>query len=111
MSTHDQESHLDCGQALYQMMQYVDGELQEGQAELLAVHLRTCGPCLAEHDMDLMVKQLVRRSCAEDSVEAAPPALRTTIMQSITTYCAEIESGRVTGYREVTITQEFDSDR
>lgn len=86
MSTHDHDSHMDCSQALYRMMQYVDGELQPGDAELIATHLTTCAPCLAEHDMDQMVKALVQRSCHEDP---APPRLRTTILQSMQTWGAD----------------------
>ena len=80
---HDAQSHMECSQALYRMMQYVDGELTRADAEQIAAHLQTCGPCLDEHDVDLLVKQLVHRSCQEGP---APAHLRTTIMRSITTY-------------------------
>lgn len=79
MSEHD--GHVDCTQALYRMMQYVDGELTAEDAQRIAVHLETCAPCLEEHDIDQMVKQVVHRSCQEGP---APAHLRTTIMQTIT---------------------------
>ena len=44
-------------------------------------HLDECGPCLSQYDLDLVLKALVRRSCA---CECAPEELRTRIMVRIT---------------------------
>ena len=81
--SHDAE-HMDCSQALYRMMEYVDGEMTAEDTRLLAAHLTSCAPCLAEHDLDQVLRELVQRSCA---CEPAPPQLRATIMQRITTIC------------------------
>jgi mycothiol system anti-sigma-R factor len=48
----------------------------------VAAHLQECAPCLEEHDLERTLKAVVRRSCAE---QAAPAALRISIMQRITT--------------------------
>lgn len=93
MSAHDEASHLDCSEALYRMMQFVDGELPGTDADAIAEHLGTCAPCLAEHDMDQMVKQLVRRA---EPCCSAPPQLRTTILQQITTIAEDGSYTQVT---------------
>lgn len=99
MSSRDDHlaDHIECSQALYRMMQYVDGELPGVDAEAIAAHLTTCTPCLEEHDVDLMVKQLVRRSCQEGP---APAHLRTTILQSYTAYGSDGSVTEVT--RQIT---------
>jgi len=57
------------------------GALSADDVRRVAAHLNECQPCLAEHDLDVALKQVVRRSC---SGEAAPMAVRMQIMQRIT---------------------------
>ena len=95
--SHDAE-HMDCSQALYRMMEYVDGEMTADDTRLLAAHLTSCAPCLAEHDLDQMLRELVQRSCA---CEPAPPQLRATIMQRITTICDDGSWTEVTQVRHI----------
>ena len=90
--------HIDCSQALYRMTEYLDGEMTAEDAREVAKHLTTCAPCLAEHDIDQVLKALVQRSCAR---EAAPAQLRTTIMQRITTICDDGSWAEVTEVRRV----------
>lgn len=94
---HDDE-HIDCSQTLYRMMEYLDGEMTDDDAAALQTHLETCTPCLAEHDVDRMLRKLVQRSCSQ---EKAPAELRTTIMQSITTWCSDGSTTEVTHVRRV----------
>lgn len=95
--SHD-ESHMDCSQALYRMMEYVDGEMTPDDKRSLAAHLASCAPCLAEHDLDQMLRDVVHRSCAR---EAAPARLRATIMQRITTICDDGSWSEVTQVRQI----------
>lgn len=92
---HDAE-HIDCSEMLYRMMEYLDGEMTDDDARHMAMHLNTCGPCLAEHDLDQMLRKLVQRSCSQ---ERAPAELRTTIMQSITAWCSDGSTTEVTHVR------------
>lgn len=96
--SHD-ASHMDCSQALYRMMEYVDGEMTPEETKALADHLAGCAPCLAERDLDQLMRELVQRSCA---CEPAPPRLRATIMQRITTICDDGSWSEVTQVRHVT---------
>jgi anti-sigma factor (TIGR02949 family) len=90
--------HMDCSQALLRMMEYVDGEMTADDARDFAAHLASCSPCLAEHDLDQVLREVVHRSCAQ---EQAPPQLRATIMQRITTICDDGSWSEVTQVRHI----------
>jgi len=63
------------------MFSYLDGELGEPDLHLVREHLAECAPCMSEHDVDLVVKKLIRRSCGG---ELAPEQLRERIVLQIT---------------------------
>ena len=70
-----------CSQVLEQMFTYLDGELGEPDLHLVREHLDECAPCMSEHDVDKMVKALIRRAAGG---EVAPGALRDKIIVEIT---------------------------
>jgi len=72
----------ECGDYLSRIYQLLDGELDEAGRAQLQAHLEECPPCLDEYQLDRLLKALVQRSCA---CEHAPDALRTQILQRITT--------------------------
>ena len=80
----------DCETVLGRMFEYLDGELGEPDLHLVKEHLDECGPCLTEHDIDLVVKALVRRSCGSDT---APEALRERIVLRISQQVTEFDDG------------------
>ena len=71
----------DCSKVLNQMFEYLDGELGEPDLHLVQEHLDECAPCMTEHDVDKVVKALIRRSCGG---EVAPETLRNKIVVHIT---------------------------
>jgi mycothiol system anti-sigma-R factor len=71
----------DCSKVLDQMFEYLDGELGEPDLHLVQEHLDECAPCMTEHDVDKVVKALIRRSCGG---EVAPETLRDRIVVHIT---------------------------
>ena len=71
----------DCSKVLDQMFEYLDGELDEPDLHLVQEHLDECAPCMTEHDVDKVVKALIRRSCGG---EVAPETLRNKIVVQIT---------------------------
>ena len=73
--------HGDCSEVLHRIFEYLDGEMSADDVRRVAAHLGECQPCLAEHDLDVALKQVVRRSCQG---ETAPMAIRTQIMARIT---------------------------
>lgn len=72
---------IDCSEVLGRLYEYLDGELDASHLGKIKQHLHECGPCLTEHDIDRMLKALVRRSCGGD---CAPDDLRSRIMLQIT---------------------------
>ena len=72
---------MPCSQVLEQMFEYLDGELGEPDLHLVREHLDECAPCMSEHDVDKMVKALIRRAAGG---EIAPGALRDKIIVQIT---------------------------
>jgi mycothiol system anti-sigma-R factor len=71
----------DCSEVLYRVYEYLDGEMGQDETARIAEHLRECGPCLAQYDLDQAVKAILKRSC---QCERAPVALRAQIMSRIT---------------------------
>ena len=78
----------DCSEVLHRIFEYLDGEMSAADVRRVAAHLGECQPCLAEHDLDVALKQVVRRSCQG---ETAPMAIRTQIMARITMIQVENE--------------------
>ncbi|HET6966674.1 MAG TPA: mycothiol system anti-sigma-R factor [Ornithinibacter sp.] len=78
--------HGDCSEVLHRIYEYLDGEMSADDVRRVASHLSECQPCLAEHDLDVALKEAVRRSCTGD---VAPAAVRLQIIQRITTVRVE----------------------
>jgi mycothiol system anti-sigma-R factor len=70
----------DCSEVLDRVYEYLDGELDAFAVGKISQHLDECAPCLSEYDLDVVLKQLVRRTCGGD---CAPEELRTRIMLTI----------------------------
>ncbi|MGL5829287.1 MAG: mycothiol system anti-sigma-R factor [Angustibacter sp.] len=81
--------HGDCSEVLHRIHEYLDGELGPDDVRRFATHLAECAPCLAEHDLDVAMKQAVRRSCVGPAV---PATLRFRVVQQITVVRTERES-------------------
>ena len=73
--------HGACSEVLHRIYEYLDGEMSADDVRRVAAHLGECQPCLAEHDLDVALKQVVRRSCQG---ETAPVAVRMQVMARIT---------------------------
>jgi mycothiol system anti-sigma-R factor len=70
----------DCREVLDRVYEFLDGEMSDLDAARIKQHLEECGPCLSEHDLDRMLKALLRRSC---TCEQAPEELRARILVRI----------------------------
>jgi anti-sigma factor (TIGR02949 family) len=84
-----EHDEYDCSRARLQLYEYLDGEMNPDDCARISEHLQQCGPCLKEHDLDQMLKALVRRSC---TCETAPMQLRIQIMSRITMINMTIET-------------------
>ncbi len=76
-----QPHETDCSEVLDRVYEYLDGEMTHEDVVRVRQHLEECGPCLREHELDRMLKALVRRSCGG---EPAPEDLRRRILLEIT---------------------------
>ncbi|MCL2468412.1 MAG: mycothiol system anti-sigma-R factor [Micrococcales bacterium] len=69
-----------CSDALARLWAYLDSELEELDAAQVQAHLDDCEGCLSEYEVELVIKRVLRRGCAEH----APETLRLRIWQQIT---------------------------
>ncbi len=69
----------DCADVLASLYLFLDHEIDDASSAEIRHHLEACAPCLSEYDLELMVKALVARSCAE----RAPQPLRDRVLLSI----------------------------
>ncbi|MBU4214104.1 MAG: mycothiol system anti-sigma-R factor [Actinobacteria bacterium] len=76
----DEPCGRECDDALEHLWEYLDAELAAAQAERIREHLSTCEGCHAEHDVEAMIKRVLRRCCAQE----APDTLVVRIQQQIT---------------------------
>lgn len=59
--------------------QYLDGALGNEDLAEVKTHIQDCAECQSEHDLELIIRDVVKRSCEEK----APYSLKTRIMQRI----------------------------
>jgi len=69
-----------CDDALDRLWEYLDAELEAPDSDVVRAHLAECQGCLEEYDVEVVVKNLVRRGCQE----VAPDTLRTRIHEQLT---------------------------
>jgi mycothiol system anti-sigma-R factor len=82
---HDGHAHAgiaDCSEIVLRVFEYIDQETTPEDGRRIRAHLDGCAECLGEYERDLLLKAVVRRSCAG---EVAPGRLRAQIMSRITT--------------------------
>ena len=80
-------SLTDCSETVLRIFEFLDGEMGPDDCARIQAHLDECGPCLREYQLDQALKMVVKRSCG---CEPAPSALRTTILERITTVHLEL---------------------
>ncbi|WP_116114183.1 mycothiol system anti-sigma-R factor [Austwickia chelonae] len=78
--------HADCSEVLLRVFEYIDKEMTPEECERVRAHLDDCGECMSAYERDVLLKALIRRSCQG---EAAPQALRMSIMTRITSVRVE----------------------
>ena len=79
----------DCTEALTRLFEFLDSEINDGDADRIRQHLADCEPCLSEYDVEEHLKKAVRRSCAE----SAPVELHVRIRQQLVVLRAHVPGG------------------
>ncbi len=97
---HETHPHgaVDCSQVVLRVFAYIDHETAAEDTARIKAHLDGCAHCLDEYERDVLLKAMVRRSCA---AQAAPGALRSRILARLTSVTVETPaSGDFSGSRE-----------
>lgn len=90
MTTHGDAPRVDCAQAIDQLFEFLDSELDDERGDLIRVHLASCETCLAEYDVVDHIKALVKRSCGEQ----APAELRDRVRAKLAAARSEMTGVR-----------------
>ena len=75
---------VDCRYVAQRVNQFLDGELDEAEADDLRHHIDACGHCLDEADLLDALKRLIRRA---STCPQAPEALRLRVVTQIHSVC------------------------
>ncbi len=70
----------ECAAVLRDIYAYLDGEMQALDCAKIQQHLADCGSCAREHEVDCVIKAVVKRSCTG---EAAPEDLRQRVVAGL----------------------------
>jgi mycothiol system anti-sigma-R factor len=62
-------SKISCEEVLAEIEHYLHGELDPGQAAILAEHLETCLPCFDRSEFQRKLKEIVRTKCYSEAPE------------------------------------------
>ncbi len=74
---------MSCQQALQQLSQYLDRELDDESSGELARHLAECRQCFSLAEFERHLRAMVRRSCG---CEQAPPSLQERVNKLLRLY-------------------------
>jgi mycothiol system anti-sigma-R factor len=75
----DEAHDAHCSEVLQRIFYFIDNELERADCDEIQHHLDECQPCLEKYNLEMTVKSLVRRSCAEH----APDNLRERVLLRI----------------------------
>ena len=71
---------LDCSSALDNLYELLDSEDGPIDRHRIEHHLDECGPCLAEYDVERIVKAIVARSCCAQAPESLRAKVRAEVV-------------------------------
>lgn len=70
----------DCADSrIDRLYEYLDGALSRADLEEIRAHLDDCRECAEEHNLECLIRSVVKRSCSE----VAPEALKANILSRI----------------------------
>lgn len=73
-------SVITCREVVDHLSAFVDGEISPALADVILVHLRTCGECRARLTLEQSVKAVVARAC---TIPVAPERLRERVQATL----------------------------
>lgn len=75
----DRTGHVDCGQAIIEIYEYLDGELTVWKRSAIAKHLDDCPPCAQGFTFEIELRQVIATKCRD----RVPPELKQRIAESL----------------------------
>jgi mycothiol system anti-sigma-R factor len=63
--TGDSDPTVDCGSAIHQLYDYLDGELTERRRTEIAEHLDYCAPCAGAAGFESELRQVIADKCKD----------------------------------------------
>ncbi|MDO5750147.1 MAG: mycothiol system anti-sigma-R factor [Rothia sp. (in: high G+C Gram-positive bacteria)] len=88
--SHEHPEHEDCLAAhpcektLQRLWEYLDNALSPEDVEQVREHLAKCSECDQQRELEQLVRDKVRSSCAE----SAPEELKASLLEHIEKFCA-----------------------
>jgi mycothiol system anti-sigma-R factor len=70
---------MDCDKAIYQIYEYLDGELTVWKRRAITRHLDDCPPCAHGYDFEIELRQVVASKCRDE----VPPELKRRIADAL----------------------------
>lgn len=74
-----------CSATLKRLYEFLDRELSPEQLRTVQTHLDACPDCADVKDFELMIREKMRSSCAQQ----APDQLKARLLQDVQKFCAE----------------------
>jgi len=74
-----------CSATLKRLYEFLDRELSPEQLRTVQAHLDACPDCADVKDFELMIREKMRSSCAQQ----APEQLKARLLQDVQKFCAE----------------------
>lgn len=74
-----------CSSTLKHLYEFLDRELSPEQVHTIQAHLNACPECEDVKDFELMVREKMRSSCAQQ----APEQLKARLLLDVQKFCAE----------------------
>ena len=74
-----------CSSTLKRLYEFLDRELSSEQLHTIQAHLNACPECADVKDFELMVREKMRSSCAQQ----APEQLKVRLLQDVQNFCAK----------------------
>ena len=74
-----------CSATLKRLYEFLDRELSPEQLRTVQTHLDACPECADVKDFELMIREKMRSSCAQQ----APEQLKARLLQDVQKFCAE----------------------
>ncbi|QRZ62242.1 mycothiol system anti-sigma-R factor [Rothia sp. ZJ932] len=68
-----------CEQEVNKIYEYLDGAISKDDVITLKQHLTACSNCSHEYDLELMIRDAIKRSCCEKAPEDLKDKIRVSL--------------------------------